>query len=445
MDPQLLSSLGIVLGLATLITLALRGWSIILIAPIAAMIVLAFSQVDLLTGLNETYMKGFSSFAMKFFFLFLLGTIFGKVMEDSGAAQKIADVLLQLTGRSNPLHVVMAIVAVCGVLGYGGVSVFVILFVVVPIARPLFKEVDLSWHLFPGIYFFGVATFVMSMVPGTPQIQNIIPTKYLGTTAMAAPALGLIATAFIIVANYLLLGWLIRRSRRMGQGYAGSDPLGAAAAAAAPGPAQQTAHRMRPLPSIWLAAAPSVVLFLLLNVAGLDIFWALLGGIVAGLVLLHRHLTAKLQTLTLGAINCALPIINTCADVGFGAVVGSVAGFKAISNMLLSIPGTPLISLALATQVLCGITGSASGGLGIAMELFAQQYLSLGLNPEVIHRIASLASAGLDTMPHNGAVITALAVVGLTHKQAYKPIFLLAVVTPILTNALAIVVAMAIY
>jgi H+/gluconate symporter-like permease len=438
MDPQLLSILGIALGLATLITLALRGWSIILIAPMAAMIVLAFSQVDLLKGLNETYMKGFSSFAMKFFFLFLLGTIFGKVMEDSGAAKKIADFLLRLTGRSNQLHVAMAIVAVCALLGYGGVSVFVILFVIVPIARPLFKEIDLSWHLFPGIYFFGVATFVMSMVPGTPQIQNIIPTKYLGTTATAAPALGLIASVFVITANYFLLGWMIKRSKRNGEGYEGTDPSGAKAAAT-----QDNGEKSQP--SIWLAFMPSVVLLILLNVVQVDIVWALLGGIVAGMILLSRHLPEKLKTLTGGATNCALPVINTCADVGFGAVVGSVAGFKSISNMLLSIPGTPLISLSLATQLLCGITGSASGGLGIAMELFAKQFLALGLNPEVIHRIASLATAGLDVMPHNGAVITALAVVGLTHKQAYKPIFMLAVVTPILTNALAIVVAMAIY
>ncbi|MEJ8814530.1 GntP family permease [Variovorax ureilyticus] len=438
MDPQLLSILGIVLGLATLITLALRGWSIILIAPMAAVIVLAFSRVDLLTGLNEDYMKGFSSFAMKFFFLFLLGTIFGKVMEDSGAARKIADVLLRLTGKSNQLHVAMAIVAVCALLGYGGVSVFVILFVIVPIARPLFKEIDLSWHLFPGIYFFGVATFVMSMVPGTPQIQNIIPTKYLGTTAMAAPALGLIASVFVITANYFLLGWMIRRAKRKGEGYEGTDP---AAAKAAPGEASGD----KALPSIWPAFTPSIVLLVLLNIVQVDIVWALLGGIAAGMILLSRHLPDKLKTLTGGATNCALPVINTCADVGFGAVVGSVAGFKSISNMLLSIPGTPLISLSLATQLLCGITGSASGGLGIAMELFAKQFLALGLNPEVIHRVASLATAGLDVMPHNGAVITALAVVGLTHKQAYKPIFMLAVVTPILTNALAIVIAMTIY
>ncbi len=438
MDPQLLSVIGIVIGLTTLITLALRGWSIIIIAPIAATIVLIFSQVDLLQGLNESYMKGFSSFAMKFFFLFLLGTIFGKVMEDSGAARKIAAAILRLTGRTRELYVAMAIVAVCGLLGYGGVSVFVILFVIVPIARPLFKEIDLSWHLFPGIYFFGVATFVMSMLPGTPQIQNIIPTKYLGTTAMAAPALGLLASVLVITGNYFLLGWMIRRSKQKGEGYEGSDPLGAKS------PTAQT-NDDTALPNIWLAFAPSCVLLILLNIVKVDIIWALLGGTVAGLVLFHAHLADKLKTLTNGATNCAIPLINTCADVGFGAVVGSVVGFKMISDALMSIPGTPLISLSLATQLLCGITGSASGGIGISMELFAKQFLALGLNPEVIHRIASLATAGLDVMPHNGAVITALAVVGLTHKQAYKPIFMLAVLMPICTNAISIGLAMLLY
>lgn len=437
MDPQVLSVIGIFVGLGTLVFLALRGWSII-IAPIAAVIVLMFSQVDLLTGLNTSYMKGFSSFAMKFFFLFLLGTVFGKVMEDSGAAKKIAAFILRLTGKTKELYVAMAIVAVCGLLGYGGVSVFVILFVVVPIARPLFKEIDLSWHLFPGIYFFGVATFVMSMLPGTPQIQNIIPTKYLGTTAMAGPALGLIASAMIITLNYFVLGWMIKRSKSKGEGYEGTDPLAAKTVTV-------KVVDDASLPNIWLAFAPSAVLLILLNVVKADIIWALLGGIVAGVILFHRQLPEKLKTLTAGATNSAIPLINTCADVGFGTVVGAVVGFKMISGALMSIPGTPLISLSLATQLMCGVTGSASGGLGIAMELFAKQYLAMGLNPEVIHRIASLATAGLDVMPHNGAVITALAVVGLTHKEAYKPIFILALLTPILTNAISIIIATLLY
>lgn len=438
MDPQIVSVLGIGLGLATLIALALRGWTISIIAPVAALIVLAFSHVGLLQGLNDLYMKGFASFAMKFFLLFLLGAIFGKVMEDSGAARRIAAVILRLTGTKREIYVAMAIVAVCGLLGYGGVSVFVILFVIVPIARPLFREIDLSWRLFPGIYFFGVATFVMSMLPGTPQIQNIIPTKYLGTTAMAAPAIGVIASALVILANFLVLSWLIGRSRRKGEGYEGSDPQGARAAA-------PQDEQVRALPNVWLAFAPSVALLVILNVVKADVVWALLGGIVTGLVLLHPHLPHKLKTVSAGATNSAVPVINTCADVGFGSVVGGVIGFKLISSALLSMPGTPLVSLSLATQLLCGITGSAAGGLGIAMELFSKQYLGMGLHPEVIHRIASLATAGLDVLPHNGAVITALAVVGLTHREAYKPIFLMAVVTPLVTNAIAVGLAAMFY
>lgn len=434
----MLSVIGIFVGLATLVTLALRGWSIIIIAPIAAVIVLLFSQVDLLKGLNESYMKGFASFAMKFFLLFLMGTIFGKVMEDSGAAKKIAAFILRLTGKTNELHVAMAIVAVCALLAYGGVSVFVTLFVIVPIARPLFKEMDLTWHLFPGIYFFGIATFVMSMLPGTPQIQNIIPTKYLGTTAMAAPALGLIASAMIITLNYFVLGWMIKKSKAKGEGYEGSDPQAVKSSS-------MPIEDEKNLPNIWLAFLPSFVLIILLNVLKADIIWALLGGVAVGMVVFHKQLPDKLKTLTIGGSNSAIPLINTCADVGFGTVVGAVLGFKLISGALMSIPGTPLISLSLATQFMCGVTGSASGGLGIAMELFAKQYLAMGINPEVIHRVASLATAGLDVMPHNGAVITALAVVGLTHKEAYKPIFILALLTPIITNVISVIIATFLY
>lgn len=439
MDPQILSVIGILFALFTLVLLALRGWSIIVIAPIAATIVLVFSKVNIIDGLNSHYMKGFSSFAMKFFFLFLLGTIFGKVMEDSGAAERIARFILRLTGRTNALHAAMAVVLICAILGYGGISVFVILFVVVPIARTIFKEVDLSWHLFPGVYFFGVATFVMCMLPGTPQIQNIIPTKYLGTTAMAAPKLGLITSAFIITLNYFVLGWLIKRSKRRGEGYEGTDPMATKTAITA------LVDDTKNLPSIWLAFMPSAVLLVLLNVTKTDILVALMAGILTGLVIFHKQLPNKLKTITVGATNSAIPLINTCADVGFGSVVGAVSGFKLVSEALLNIPGTPLISLSLATQLLCGITGSASGGLGIAMELFAKQYLAIGLNPEVIHRVACIAAGGLDVMPHNGAVITALAFVGLTHKEAYKPIFLLALVTPVITNVISIIIATLIY
>jgi H+/gluconate symporter-like permease len=248
----------------------------------------------------------------------------------------------------------------------------------------------------------------------------------------------LIASVLVITANYFLLGWMIKRSKSRGEGYTGTDPFAAKSTST-------QSNGDKALPNIWLAFMPSGVLLVLLNIVKVDIIWDLLGGIAAGLILFRNHLTEKRKTLTIGATNCAMPVINTCADVGFGAVVGSVSGFQSISSMLMSIPGTPLISLSIATQLMCGITGSASGGLGITMELFSSQFLTLGLNPEVIHRIASLATAGLDVMPHNGAVITALAVVGLSHKEAYKPIFMLAVLTPLFTNAIALVLATVLY
>ncbi|MGV8058605.1 MAG: GntP family permease [Smithellaceae bacterium] len=435
MDASMLSFIGIVLGLAFLIVLALRGWSIVIIAPIAAIIVLLFSGESLLKGLNDSYMKGFSSFAMKFFLIFLLGTIFGKIMEDSGAAKKIADFLLKLTGRKKQFNAAMAIVGVCALLAYGGVSVFVIIFVIIPIARPLFKEIDLSWHIFPGIFCFGIATFVMGMLPGTPQIQNIIPMKYLGTTPMAAPALGIIATVLLIVANSFVINWFIKRLKDRGQGYEGSDPAG-----------MKSPHLNNsdeePTPKIWLAILPSLGLLILLNIFKVDVIWALLGGIVIGLVVFYNYLPNKLSTLTAGATNSAIPLINTCADVGFGSVVGAVAGFKMVSAALMNIPGSPAFSLSLATQLLCGITGSASGGLGIAMELFSKHYLALGMSPELIHRVASIATAGLDVMPHNGGVITIFALVGLTHKDAYKYIFVFALLVPIITNLLALLLSL---
>lgn len=234
------------------------------------------------------------------------------------------------------------------------------------------------------------------------------------------------------------MDWMLKRSRRNGKGYEGTDPFADKAGEAA-GAAEEN------LPNIYLAFLPSVVLLILLNIVKVDIIWALLAGSITGLIVFRKFLPNVLKTITIGGSNSAIPLINTCADVGFGTVVGAVLGFKLISDALLSIPGTPLISLSLATQLMCGVTGSASGGLGIAMELFAKQYLALGINPEVIHRVASIATAGLDVMPHNGAVITTLAVVGLTHKEAYKPIFILALLTPMLINAISVIVATFLY
>lgn len=434
-----LSLLGILLGLAFLVVLALRGWHILVIAPIAAVIVTLFSKMPLVKTLYGPYMQGFAGFATKMFLIFLTGTIFAKLMEDSGAAESIAEFILRYTRRDRPLLVCLAVVLVTAILAYGGVTVWVVIFALTPIARPLFRDANISWHIFPGVFVFGCWTFTMTMLPGTPQVHNLIPTKYLGTTPTAAPILGLTASVIVFVLGMLYFSWVLRTYKARGLGYQGSDPVGEKQASQG----QAGAIGEKSLPNFWVSIAPSVVLLVLLNAFKLDPVYAFAGGIATALVLFWKRLENPLKSVTAGATNSAIPLMNTCADVGFGSVVAATSGFALVKAALANIPGGPLVSMALATEILAGITGSASGGLGIVMEMFAKEWLKTGLNPEIIHRIACIACGGLDTLPHNGAVITLLAVVGLTHKEAYKHMFVSTVVLPIITLILVLPLALA--
>jgi H+/gluconate symporter-like permease len=138
------------------------------------------------------------------------------------------------------------------------------------------------------------------------------------------------------------------------------------------------------------------------------------------------------QSLTAGVSGSLLAIMNTASEVGFGNVIAGLPGFQSITRALLSMDVNPLFSEALSINILAGITGSASGGMSIALDIMGQKYLelavSIGLDPEVLHRIASMSAGGMDTLPHNGAVITLLAICGLTHQEAYPDIFAITVI-----------------
>jgi len=296
----------------------------------------------------------------------------------------------------------------------GGVSLFVVIFAVMPIARPLFKQMNIPWHLFIAAFIFGIGSISMTMMPGTPSILNIMPMKYLGTTAAAGPILGLVAAAFVGAFNVWYMDSQLKKCIARGEGY------GADEAAPAAGPA---AAAEKELPNFWVSIIPSIVIIVALNAFKIDIVWSLVIGCAAAAVLFFNKVENHLATLNAGAANTAIPVINTCADVGYGMAVAASIGFKAITNFLMSIPGHPMVSLSLATFLMTGITGSASGGLGIVLETLVKQYAAMGINPEFIHRAVCIAAGAFDALPHNGVVITTLAVAGLTHKQAYKHIW----------------------
>ncbi|MBD7936974.1 MULTISPECIES: GntP family permease [Cytobacillus] len=452
----------IILALGLLIFLAYRGYPVIIIAPIVTLLAVVISGGLLLPSYTETYMSNAANYIKSFFPIFLLGAIFGKVMEMTGAAAAIAKTIVSSLGSK---HAILAVVLACSALTYGGVSLFVVAFAVYPFAAAIFKEADIPKRLIPGAIALGAFTYTMDALPGTPQIQNIIPTNYFGTDAYAAPLVGIIGAIIIFTGGMI---WLERRRRKAlanGEGYG-------------------TGHKNEPekvdpntLPSFWLAILPLVVVIALnfifsrtswsakfwydasqlseqYNIADpstVTSTWALVAALTIGIIVAMLTNVRKIKTglaagLTTAAMGSLLAIFNTASEVGFGNVVKTLPGFTAIQDWVFNASNNPLVSEAIAVNVLSGVTGSASGGLSIALEVMGAQYLqmaqTLGISPELLHRIASMASGGMDTLPHNGAVITLLAITGLTHRQSYGDIFVLTILKTVTVFALAFAISL---
>ncbi|UJL45582.1 GntP family permease [Virgibacillus sp. NKC19-16] len=423
--------LGILLGLVLLIVLAYRGWSIIWIAPICAGVVALFGGLDLLDAYTNTYMQGFVDFTKSWFPVFMLGAIFGKLMEFSGMAQSVAQSIIRTFGEK---QAIIGVVMASAVLAYGGISVFVVVFAVYPLAVSMFRQANIPRKLMPGTITAGMMTFAMTALPGTPQIQNLIPTDYFNTTAAAAPIMGLAAS--LVMGGGSIL-YLKRREKNLkGLGYEFEE------LEKDKGLSKEIKEKP---PHILISVLPLLSVIVALNFIQLDIVVSLLIGILLIIIFSLGKIKGLVPSLNKGASDSVMAMINTSAAVGFGTVVQAVPGFQKLSDYVLGIEGNPLISMAVASNILSGATGSASGGLGITMEALGQEYyeiaISSGIAPEAFHRIASIASGGLDALPHNGAIVTILIVTGLTHKQSYRDIAVVAIVFPILSLIPAILLA----
>ena len=455
----MLAVAGILISLGLLMWLAYRGVTVIILAPALAMLACLFQTQDvpLLATYTQVFMQSMGDFAIRFFPIFLLGAIFGKLMQDSGCAQAIAVKFRDWLGER---HAILAVVLACGLLEYGGVSAFVVAFSVYPLAAALFKELDIPKRLLGGTLALGAFTFAMTCLPGTAQIHNLIPMSYFETTAFAAPVLGMLGGAAMVGLGVLWLNWRLRVAHAAGEGYG-------------EGHTQEPGDIGGRLPNFWIAVLPIVVVIALnfvmveyiiptwdtsylasadygeTTLAKVRGFWGMIVALLAANLIVaaahFRNVERLNTTLTDGAMGSLLPTFNTASEVGYGATIASLAAFAIVKNAVLNIsPGNPLISEMAAVNVLAGITGSASGGLGIALGALGETYFEMaqaaGIPPEIMHRIASMASGGFDSLPHNGAVITLLTICGLTHRQAYKNIAMVSVVIPFIVTLVAVLV-----
>ena len=449
-----ISVIGLFLALFLLVFMAYRGHSVIIIAPIIAVIAIVTSSgldSHIMANYTEVYMQGFAGYVKNYFPLYLLGAVFAKLMEETGYADSIADFVIAKLGTGKA---VLSVVLACAILTYGGVSMFVVAFVVLPIAITVFKQADIPKRLIPGTIALGAMTFTMTALPGTPQVQNTIPMTYFGTDAFAAPVLGIIAAIVMFTCGMLWLNHRVKKAKAAGEGYGDYD--------------DEIKERNGAAPNIILALIPIVIIVAVNLVCSKVIYpninsdylkdygtvlgkvsgnWSVLIALIISsiyIILVNVKKLTNLQgNLKEAASNSFAPLINSCAVVGFGSVVQGLAIFGIVQAFVLNLSSNPLISEFLSVNLLCGLTASASGGLGTTLEVLAPTLMDMGakygIGPQVLHRIASVSAGGLDSLPHNGATITTLQLCGMTHKQSYLDMFMCTVVFPILA-ALTIVI-----
>jgi len=433
----------ILAALVLLMFVAYRGYSVILFAPIAALLAVLLTNPSHVAPIfSGIFMDKMVGFIKLYFPVFMLGAIFGKVIELSGFSKSIVSSVIKLVGQTRAM---LSIVLVCAILTYGGVSLFVVVFAVYPFAAEMFKQGNIPKRLIPGTIALGAFTFTMDSLPGTPQIQNIIPTTFFNTDTWAAPWLGLIGSIFILLVGLLYLDWRRRQAQAKGEGY-GTDLQN-----------EPEPFEAEKLPNPWLAILPLVLVGVLnkvftnlipqiygktftvplaghpviVEIPAITAIWAVEGALLVGILSViafafKRVMSRFAEGSKAAVAGSLLASMNTASEYGFGGVIAALPGFSVVTDALKVIPN-PLINEAVTVTVLAGITGSASGGLSIALAAMADTFIqaanAANIPLEVLHRIAAMASGGMDTLPHNGAVITLLAVTGLTHKTSYVDIF----------------------
>lgn len=426
---------GMLLGILTIILLIIKKFNIIIAAPIATIVVLLFNNVPILEtvfGKENSYMASLAGFVASNFAIFLLGSILAKYMDKSGATISIANKVLSVVGTKNPYNALVALFIISAILTYGGINVFVIIFALIPMAKPIFKELNISWKLVAIPVFGGTSTFTMTMLPGAPSLHNIVPSTALGTTLTAAPLIGIVTSIVVIVFILVFMKISLSRSLSKNETFNVNDE------------SSNTKTELK-LPSFIISLLPIVVLLaiiLLFSSVSNIIIVALIVAIVLSAILFRKQIAEQKEVLNQGANESVSSTITTGSTIAFGSIATSVPAFKGVFQLIQAIPGPPVLSLMIGTGLISGITASAVGAIGIAVANFAPYYLELGLDPETVHRAIAVGSGALAIVPYSGFLIIFNNLAGLTMKETFKNAFISISVTSWIAMAVIVIMAL---
>ncbi|HFI0467726.1 TPA: GntP family permease [Streptococcus suis] len=435
---EILAILGVLLAVVAIIYLTSKNLHVIVAAPLASLIILVTNQMNIIEamlGKEQSYMAGLTGFLINNFVIFMLGSILARYMEASGATLTIANSILKVMGKDSPYKVLLAIALITSILTYGGVSIFVVIFTLLPLSRPLFKELNINWALFPLPVFMGASTYTMTSLPGTPSIQNVIPTKVLGTSLTAAPLISLAASLVLLLFGLFYMAYCLKKSLANGETYTEDDD-------------DTVVDLAEKRPNLLFSILPLLSLIgtiFLLNKTPNVLAIGLLVSIILSAILFYPYLPNQKELLNSGAIASIVPAFATSSTVAFGTVLTLSAGFAVIQEWIQQIPGSPLISLSVSTALLSGIIGSSSGAVGIASSNFLPAYLEMGINLEILHRVVVVASAILTVVPQSGVMITFHNLSKLSMKRGLKYSFVLVTVGHILALMVILVLVGLLY
>lgn len=414
--------------------LAFKQINALILAPLVTIFVIVCSGLPILESLKTAFMPAASDYVTSYFLVFFVGALFGAVYQHTGAAESISKTL---AGLCKGKFVAPIIMTITGILTYGGVSGFVVFFVIYPIALNMFKEANLTRRLIPGAISAGCWTWSM-YGPGSPSIQNVIGMNSLGTPSTAAIVPSVIAT----VGTYVMIFvWLEMRSRSFSKkGIVFNDPTLKFQLS----PEEMNVDEDKDLPNFWIAMIPIVAILVCFNIIKLPVETAVFIGVALATILMWNRvkgLNAWIAVFNEGAANSGVSILNTAIVVGFGGVVKNTQGFADLVEVLKTLNMPALVFVMITVAICAGACGSASGGMGVAFNALTDTYIELGANLEHVHRIATIAAGTLDSLPHQGAQITLLGICKLTHKEAYFDIFITQIVIPFIACFIFIIFA----
>jgi len=398
--------LSIGIGFVILITLIILKVSIVIAAPLSSIVILYLNNLNILEILNIHYLPGFAAFVQDYLFIFLLSAILGKIMEESDDAASIGEFVLDVLSYR---YAAVGIFFASALLSLGGISGFVLIFTIYPIAKSVFEEANLPRSLILAAIAGGTVVVGLPL-PGSPQVHNLIMMDYLNTSALAGLALGLVSISTGAESNAKTNESVLKKPD------------------------------LAKLIKFITAMLPLLTVFILLAVLSKDPLLALFLGVIVSIIKNFRKIEL-LKILNDSISNAVLPLMFAASAMGFGQVISSLPVFKNFLETLLNLPLHPYLLVGLITNIAAGLLGSASGGILLTLSTVGENIVQL-VDPEKLHRIIIIASTGLDTLPHNSSYLAMLAYTGLKFRESYFDYYIVTVIAPLISFGAAVIFAL---